>query len=56
VPELARLPEAWIHQPWEAPAEALRAAGLRLGVDYPRPLVDHGVARARALQALATLR
>jgi deoxyribodipyrimidine photo-lyase len=56
VPELARLTEQWIHRPWEAPAETLRAAGVRLGVDYPRPLVDHGVARERALEALATLR
>jgi deoxyribodipyrimidine photo-lyase len=56
VPELARLTEQWIHRPWEAPAEALHAGGVRLGVDYPRPLVDHGVARRHALEALATLR
>ena len=56
VPELARLSNQWIHQPWAAPADALRAAGVCLGVDYPRPLVDHGVARQGALQALATLR
>jgi deoxyribodipyrimidine photo-lyase len=56
IPELARLPTEWIHQPWEAPIEALRAAGVRLGVDYPDALVDHGVARARALEALAKLR
>ena len=56
IPELARLPTEWIHQPWAAPSEALRAAGVRLGVDYPHALVDHGVARARALEALAKLR
>jgi deoxyribodipyrimidine photo-lyase len=56
VPELARLPDQWIHQPWNAPTEVLRAAGVRLGVDYPRPLVDHGAARERALEALATIR
>jgi deoxyribodipyrimidine photo-lyase len=56
VPELARLPEQWIHQPWTAPAEALRAAGVRLGIEYPHPLLDHAVARGRALKALATLR
>jgi deoxyribodipyrimidine photo-lyase len=56
VPELARLPDEWIHQPWQAPADALQAAGVRLGVDYPRPLIDHGVARERALEALATIR
>jgi len=56
VPELARVPDEWIHQPWQAPADALQAAGVRLGVDYPRPLIDHGVARERALEALATIR
>ncbi|MGU7780172.1 hypothetical protein [Burkholderia sp. PU8-34] len=33
----------------------LAAAGIRLGVDYPAPLVDHEAARRRALDALATL-
>jgi deoxyribodipyrimidine photo-lyase len=56
VPELARLPTAWVHEPWNAPPEALRAAGVQLGHDYPHRLVDHGVARERALKALATLK
>jgi deoxyribodipyrimidine photo-lyase len=56
VPELARLPAAWIHRPWEAPAGALREAGVVLGRDYPRPMVDHAFARARALAAYASLR
>jgi deoxyribodipyrimidine photo-lyase len=49
VPELARLPAAHIHQPWEANDELLRAAGVRLGQDYPRPIVDHAAARERFL-------
>ncbi len=53
LPELARLPNEWIHEPWRAPAQVLHEAGVRLGVDYPFPIVDHGVARLRALQALA---
>jgi deoxyribodipyrimidine photo-lyase len=56
VPELAGLPAAWVHRPWEAPAEALRAAGVALGKSYPRPIVDHAAARRRALDALAALR
>ena len=56
LPELAHVPMEWIHEPSKAPAETLRAARVRLGVDYPHPLVDHGVARERALQALAKLR
>ncbi|MFX6067001.1 FAD-binding domain-containing protein, partial [Acinetobacter baumannii] len=55
VPELAGLDDASIHAPWEASPLALEAAGIRLGVDYPAPLVEHAAARARALDALAAL-
>lgn len=50
VPELARLPEQYIHEPWIAPPEVLAAAGVRLGLDYPLPIVDPREARARALE------
>ncbi|MBU8541327.1 cryptochrome/photolyase family protein [Falsiroseomonas tokyonensis] len=56
VPELARLPNAFLHKPWEAPSEVLAAAGVRLGTSYPRPVVDHAKGRARALEAFAALR
>ena len=49
VPELASLPDRWIHKPWQAPAAVLREAGVELGRSYPRPLVDHSEARDRAL-------
>jgi deoxyribodipyrimidine photo-lyase len=51
LPQLERLPAAWIHKPWEAPASVLSAAGVRLGRTYPRPIVNHREAseRARAL-------
>jgi len=52
VPELARLGDRWLHAPWTAPEDVLRDAGVRLGRDYPRPIVDHDEARARALDAL----
>jgi deoxyribodipyrimidine photo-lyase len=51
-PELRRLPDKWLHAPWTAPAEVLHDAGVRLGHDYPRPIVDHAEARDRALVAL----
>lgn len=54
VPELRRLPAKWLQAPWTAPNEVLRDAGVRLGDTYPRPMVDHDVARARALDALKT--
>ncbi len=49
VPELARLPNRWLHAPWTAPPLELVAAGVRLGVDYPAPIVDHREARERYL-------
>lgn len=51
VPELDRLPPRHIHAPWIAPAPVLQAAGVRLGEDYPSPIVDLGQTRTRALQA-----
>ncbi|PTX99007.1 deoxyribodipyrimidine photo-lyase [Opitutus sp. ER46] len=56
VPELARLPAAHVHAPWEAPAEELARAGVALGGNYPRPIVDHATARAEALAAFHKLR
>ncbi len=56
VPELAQLDSKYIHQPWEAPADALRKAGVKLGETYPRPIVDHAKARQRALEAFAKMR
>jgi deoxyribodipyrimidine photo-lyase len=56
VPELAMLPTRWIHKPWQAPAAILRDSGIRLGEDYPKPIVDHTEARRRALAAYQGLR
>ncbi len=50
LPELARLPSRYVHAPWTAPHAVQREAGLRLGVDYPEPIVDHAEARARFLE------
>lgn len=51
VPELANLPATWIHKPWEAPTDILRAAGVEPGRTYPRPILSHAIARMRALAA-----
>jgi len=56
VPELAKLSTKWIHEPWKAPAEALTASGIKLGSDYPLPIVDHSEARGLALQAFQHLK
>ena len=43
VPELKKLPDKYIYEPWEAPSGVLEKAGIKLGKDYPRPVVDHSV-------------
>ncbi|HEU0244966.1 MAG TPA: deoxyribodipyrimidine photo-lyase, partial [Candidatus Limnocylindrales bacterium] len=42
VPELAEVPAARIHEPWTMTPAEQAAAGIRIGVDYPEPIVDHG--------------
>ena len=49
VPELAAVPDARIHEPWTMTVEEQATAGVRIGIDYPAPIVDHAVARDRAL-------
>ena len=55
IPELAGVPDTWLHHPWDAPADVLEDAGVELGTTYPRPIVDHKAARDRALEALKTV-
>ncbi|MBN9023691.1 MAG: deoxyribodipyrimidine photo-lyase [Rhizobiales bacterium] len=49
VPELADVPDRFVHKPWTGPDEA-RPAG------YPAPIVDHAFARQRALAAFEEMR
>jgi len=49
VPELADVPERHVHAPWQMSPVEQQAAGVRIGLDYPAPLVDHAQARERAL-------
>ncbi len=56
VPELAALPDRWLHAPWTAPADVLARAGVTLGDTYPKPAVDLAAGRDRALAAFKTMR
>jgi len=51
VPELYDLPNKYIHAPWTAPEDVLEKCGVTLGETYPKPMMDHGEARDRALEA-----
>jgi len=54
-PELAGLPAKFRHCPVDAPNELLQRAGVELGVDYPRPILDLKVTRERALARFKSL-
>jgi deoxyribodipyrimidine photo-lyase len=51
LPQLARVPLAFLHAPWGMQPQVQRESGCRLGIDYPSPIVDHAQARPRALAA-----
>jgi deoxyribodipyrimidine photo-lyase len=56
VPELANMPAAFIHRPFEAPDAVPSKAGVTLGTTYPKPIVDHAQARDRALAAYRNIK
>ncbi|NQY32293.1 MAG: deoxyribodipyrimidine photo-lyase, partial [Coraliomargarita sp.] len=56
VPELAKLPAKYIHEPWDAPDGILQYAGVELGETYPNPVIEHSAGRARALEAFEQFR
>ena len=49
-PELARVPDDRLAEPWTMTAAEQEAAGCRIGRDYPAPVVDHAAARRRAIE------
>jgi deoxyribodipyrimidine photo-lyase len=51
-PELSKIPDKFIHNPWDAPQAILDYAEVKLGDNYPQPLVDLKASRVRALDAL----
>jgi deoxyribodipyrimidine photo-lyase len=49
IPELVAVDDKHIHAPWRMNAFEQQLCGVKLGHDYPMPLVDHGKARTRTL-------
>lgn len=49
VPELRRVPERYLHEPWTMPPAVQQAAHCVIGRHYPPPIVDHTLARQQAI-------
>ncbi len=50
VPELATVPDRYLHEPSKMPEDVQQRCGVVIGKDYPAPIVDHKQARALTLQ------
>ena len=55
-PELSQLDQKALFQPFDQPEMVLQRAGIMLGKTYPKPLIDHATARARALDAFKVIK
>ncbi len=51
VPELQKVPTAFLHAPHTMPREIQEKVGCRIGKDYPPPMVEHNHRRIVALEA-----
>lgn len=56
LPQLSGLSDKSIHAPWTAKPLELQAAGVRLGDNYPPPIVLHDVARSSTLARYAVVK
>jgi deoxyribodipyrimidine photo-lyase len=56
VPELKSLPNEYLFNPWEAPDAVLQKAGIILGKNYPKPIVNLKLSRLRALDAFKSIK
>lgn len=56
VPEVAGLSDRDIHAPWQAAPISLTSAGIRLGIDYPGPIVEHDAARKKTLMRFSVVK
>ena len=53
VPELAAVPDRFIHAPWLMSPSEQSACGVIIGKGYPLPIVEHSAARRRTLERYA---
>ena len=56
LPELADVPNDFIHEPWTMPTLVQKSAGCTIGKEYPAPIVNHKEAREWTLAAYQAAR
>tara|TARA_B100000965_G_scaffold317103_1_gene277622 strand:- start:2905 stop:4323 length:1419 start_codon:yes stop_codon:yes gene_type:complete len=56
VPELKNFPKEFLHRPWELNIELQKKINIVIGKDYPRPIVNHEIARTSALESFKSLK
>lgn len=56
LPELAKVPDKYIHAPWKMSLRDQEALGILIGRDYPAPIVDHKAARELTLARYAAVK
>jgi deoxyribodipyrimidine photo-lyase len=56
LPQLKALPDKEIHAPWLVPAMLLEQRNIRLGRDYPEPIIQHDAARKNTLERYAVVK
>ena len=56
LPELADVPNGYLHEPWMMPPNVQKSANCQIGKDSPAPIVDHHEAREWTLAAYKNAR
>jgi deoxyribodipyrimidine photo-lyase type I len=55
VPELEDVPDEHIHEPWKMNKLQQQDCGVKIGKDYPEPIVDHNEKRKEAIEKFEKL-
>lgn len=56
LPELAAVPDKFIHAPWTMSATEQQKYGVVMGRDFPAPIVDHKIQREKVLELFKAAR
>jgi cryptochrome len=48
------MPAKYIYEPWKAPASVQTSSGVKIGKDYPLPIVDHATESKENMSKMAS--